>query len=251
MTSRLHTVARLGPSAAIVLCAGIAFADPAPVQYGPWEPVRSDDGIVIHRRKVGSWPVHEFRGRTIVDAPLDEVLALLEDTAARPKWMNRCTEAHDIERGAAGEAVCYERTGAQWPVKDRDVVMRTHERFDVEKKRVEFEFHSIEDARLPPVKGVVRMPYLKGHFYLRAVEGGKKTWIEYQGHAVPGGAVPDWITNSVSKQVPHSTLKAMKRYLKERSYASFKERLEQRADYRDWKVAVEKSPPGDPAIQDD
>jgi len=62
------------------------------------------------------------------------------------------------------EKVVYNRTHAPWPVADRDAVLHNIARFDAAAERVELDFWSVEDAKEPPVKGVVRMPFLRGHW---------------------------------------------------------------------------------------
>ena len=70
------------------------------------------------------------------------------------------------------------------------------------KHRVYLPFTAIDHPKVPPVKGAVRMPMLRGHWILIPVDGGKSTMAEYQVFANPGGVLPDWIANLASKTLP-------------------------------------------------
>ena len=66
-------------------------------------------------------------------------------------------------------------------------------------------FKNVSDPLKPQVKGVVRLPKLIGHYKLTRV-GPKKTLVEYQVEADPGGSLPDWIVERVAKDMPYQTL---------------------------------------------
>jgi hypothetical protein len=62
------------------------------------------------------------------------------------------------------------------------------------------------------------MPFIRGHWILTAVRGGKATEVEYQVHANPGGSLPDWIANLASKKLPQQTLLGLRKQVKFREY---------------------------------
>ena len=76
---------------------------------------------------------------------------------------------------------------------------------------------------MPPVKGAVRMPFLRGHWILLPVGGG--TDVEYQVHADPGGSLPEWIANLASKKLPLLTLTGLRKQAKVRSYPEFEAQI--------------------------
>ena len=199
---------------------------------GPWELVRDDDGIVVHRRTVPGSKLHEFRGVGVVQAPIAAVLAVLDDAEHRTEWMKEAVSNRRIARvGQYGE-IFYSRTGAPWPVSDRDVVNRAQTSFDGAAHLVRVEFRSTTDPAWPPQSGVVRMPSLEGHWTMWPEHGGAWTRIEYQLHANPGGMLPQWIVNLVSKKIPYDTLIGMRKQVARRSYPEFQRRLEARPEYQ-------------------
>ena len=186
---------------------------------GPWEKVSNSDGILVERRTVPGSSLKEFRGRGVVDAPLPRVLAVLQDAPHRSEWMSDCSSSYVIEENHDSRTqIAYHRTKAPWPVADRDSINRAQIRLDVENRRIVLPFEGIEHPKGPPVKGVVRMPFIRGHWILSPVRGGKATEVEYQVHANPGGSLPDWIANLASKKLPQQTLIGLRRQVKFREY---------------------------------
>lgn len=188
---------------------------------GPWELVRSDEGIEVFRRTVHGSPLHEFQGTGVVEAPITSVLAVLDDADHRLEWMAEAVAQTLISRAG-----------------DRDAVIRALTTVDVPKKVVQVAMHSVEHPNWPPQKGVVRMPHLCGHWYLWPTNGGKWTRVEYQVHADPGGSLPTRIINLVSKKIPHNTIAAIKRQVVRRKYPEYERKLSLMPEYKEMLPAV-------------
>lgn len=182
---------------------------------GPWELVSNKDGIVVERRTVEGSHLKEFRGRAVLDAPLASLLAVFTDVAHATEWMDRCAASSLVEDDGDLRKVVYNRTHATWPVSDRDAVLRNEVFFEPALGRVRLEFVSVTRPDAPPVKGVVRMPYVRGHWYFWPQRDGK-TRVEYQVHADPGGALPDWLVNYVSRELPRKTIVGLGRQVERR-----------------------------------
>jgi hypothetical protein len=211
--------------------AGSALAASGPA-HGPWELVRSDEGIIVHRRTVAGSSLHEFRGVGVVRAPIAAVLGILNDAEHRTEWMKEAAANVRVEQLGPYSEIFYSRTKAPWPVSDRDVVNLARTTFDVRRRSVRLDFHAVSHPAWPPQKGVVRMPSLRGHWTMWPEQGGAWTRIEYQLHADPGGWLPTAVVNLVSRQIPHSTLTGMRRQLGRRRDLAFEERLSRSAEYR-------------------
>lgn len=192
---------------------------------GPWERVGTDDGILVERRTVPGTNLKEFRGRGIVEAPLGRVLAIIRDAPHRCEWMAQCGDDYVVEENEAARLqISYHRTKAPWPVADRDSINRAELRVDLKKRRVFLPFEAIEHPKVPSVKGVVRMPFLRGHWTLEPVGAGG-TIVEYQVHADPGGNLPEWIANLASKKLPLLTIVGLRKQSKSRTYPDFERQI--------------------------
>lgn len=213
--------ARWAPSALLVAGAfglpGVAAADSA------WESVSDQDGVAVERRAVEGSALKEFRGRGTIAAPLAAILAVFNDVDRATEWMDSCARSSLVDDRGERQKVVYNRTRAPWPVSDRDAVLRNDLLFDEAQGRVRIEFSSVDDPKMPPVKGVVRMPYLRGHWYLWPTATG--TRVEYQVHADPGGALPNWLVNYVSRELPRKTILGLAAQVKRRSYPEVERRI--------------------------
>jgi hypothetical protein len=193
---------------------------------GPWERVSNGDGIVVERRTAPGTNLKEFRGRGVVEAPLGRVLAIIRDAPHRCEWMAQCAEDYVLEENEAERwQVSYHRTKAPWPVADRDSINRAELRVDLAKHRVFLPFEGISHPKVPPVKGAVRMPFLRGHWILQLAHGGTATDVEYQVHADPGGSLPEWIANLASKKLPLLTIVGLRKQAKVRTYPAFEAQI--------------------------
>jgi hypothetical protein len=193
---------------------------------GPWENVSNKDGIVVQRRTVEGSNLKEFVGRGVVEAPIARVLAVIVDANRRGEWMPNCGGSWLLEENrSARTQVAYFRTKAPWPVSDRDSVNRAEMRVEPDKHRVYLSFEAVSYAKVPPVKGVVRMPFMKGHWVLTPVDGGRATEAEYQVWANPGGILPDWIANLASKTLPRETIAGLRRQVKKVEYPDFEAQI--------------------------
>lgn len=227
-----------GVGAARAEAQAVAAAGPDSPAVGPWETVRSDKGITVLRRTVSGSSLHEFQGTGVVEAPVATVLGILNDTQHRTEWMKESADQKEIVPGNAQEVLFYNRTSAPWPVADRDVVMRATTRVDLAERVLRIDFHSVEHPSCPPVKKVVRMPFLRGHWFLWPINGGRATRVEYQVYANPGGMLPDWIINLASKKIPHDTIRALQQQVKRRQYPEFEAKLLKNPDYQSLLVSV-------------
>ncbi|MSP62472.1 MAG: hypothetical protein EXR72_19490 [Myxococcales bacterium] len=199
---------------------------------GPWEFVREEDGIYVQRRKIEGSSLHEFQGRGVVEASIASILAVIADADHRTEWMHKCREARLVEQTSRTSQIAYNRTEAPWPVSDRDAVLLGQTTFDGREKRVRLDFHAIEYAKEPAKSGVVRMPYLKGHWILIPEHDGQWTRVEYQVHADPGGSLPNWVTNLVSKQIPFHTVANLRAQVKRRRYPEFEQWVTKTPEYQ-------------------
>jgi hypothetical protein len=208
---------------ALLLMAGIAHADG---DVGAWEQVSDKDGIVVQRRSVSGSKLKEFLGRGVVDAPIGRVLAVIRDANRRAEWMPSCGDSHLVEEDVAARTqVAYHRTKAPWPVADRDSINRAEMIVEPQKHQVYLPFEAIPSTKVPPVKGVVRMPSMRGHWTLRPVDGGRKTDAEYQVFANPGGLLPDWLANLASKTLPRETIAGLRKQVRKAEYPAFEAQI--------------------------
>ena len=194
--------------------------------------VAEDQGVGRHRRRAArrtaarrsrsSAARRRWRRRSRPSSPCSATCR------ARPSGWTRATARTRCEGISDSEKVVYNRTHAPWPVADRDAVLHNVASFDEAGRKVELDFWTVADGKEPPVKGVVRMPFLRGHWILWPSSDGTTTRVEYQVHANPGGSLPDWLVNYVSRDLPYKTIEGLRAQVKRRHYPEFEAHMKER-----------------------
>ncbi|MEO6953091.1 MAG: START domain-containing protein [Polyangia bacterium] len=220
------------PLLLVLLCTPLCAPSLALAADGPWKPVRSDDQIVVQRRHVDGSSLDEFRGVGLVEAPIAAVLALMDDAAHRTEWLGNSVANVRIEQNGRYDEIFYTRTGAPWPVSDRDAVVAAHLTLDSTAHEARIDMHSVTHSAWPPQKGVVRMPSMTGHWSFRPEHEGAWTRIEYEVHADPGGRLPDWVVNLATRKLPHDTILGLRKQLRRRQYPDAQREIEKDPKYQ-------------------
>lgn len=198
---------------ALLGLAGLALAAPS---VPAWEYSSNRDGIQVWTRTIPGAPLKDFRGVMAVDKPLDVVVAAVTDVASYPEWFFQMKEARIVEGKALDEAYVYFMIGGIWPVSDRDAVIKATVSQDPKTLSL-FMAADAVPAKIPPVKGRVRMPAMKSGWRLTPVSA-TRTEIELIGNADPGGLIPLWMANSVVQMMPRETLKRLRRQMEAPKY---------------------------------
>lgn len=185
---------------------------PAPAALPGWALVAEEDGIVVTSRPSEHSALPIFRGVGQVDAPLLEVLAVVTDAERHHEWIFSCSDSALVAQTSEASGIVYNRTDAPWPVPDRDVVLDSRVEVLDGEREVIVRFSATPHPDRPPIDGVVRMPYLRGHYHLWA-EGDAHTRVEYQVDSDPGGTLPTWLATRGTREMPLETLRALRAQL--------------------------------------
>jgi hypothetical protein len=181
-----------------------------------WRHLTTKDGIEVSEREVPGRTFPVFRGVGTIEANLDDVFAVLSDVDRYTEWMHKCVDAREVRRESETVRYIYNRTDAPWPVRDRDVVVRSETIVMEPGRKVHVRFALVEEESMGPVKGVVRMRHLEGHYKLEAL-GPEQTRVEYQADADPGGRLPAWLVKRNTRDLPlHTLLKLRQQVAKTR-----------------------------------
>ncbi len=176
--------------------------------WAEWREIAREDGVVVSERSAPGRRLSEFRGVTDIPAGVFEVLAVISDVKNHPSWMYEVVEAREVQRNSPLSVVVYVRMDVQWPAADRDSVAANQTRIlGPDHARVEFEGATNEAA--PEIDGVVRIPRLKGHYDLKALDSGG-TRVEYQVDADPGGGLPAWMIALTARDNPLNTVRSLR-----------------------------------------
>lgn len=179
-----------------------------------WELAKEDEErkIKVYLSDVEGSNLKAFRGEAELNAPVWKVLALIEDEKAGPKWMHETKEFRFLDdRSDPSSNLSYSITSVPWPLKNRDLVVRTTVEVDNEKQIVTMHLKD-EKGTLPENDDNVRVPYLRGEWIISRIDD-NTSHIVYQIHALPGGSIPSWLANAFVVDNPYVSLKNMQKML--------------------------------------
>ena len=198
-----------------------------------WEEIDQSDGIEVYRRKVPDEGLFEFRGVGVVDVSIPKLVALMADADNLPLWMFGCIKGELLERNfnedeyaRASEEyyeILYGINSFPWPVNNRDYVVKAGIRFIPKGREDPFRVHvvtqNVSHPQKPAGGAYVRMPRLHTLFVLTPLAGSpNRTKVDLIIAADPGGYVPHWVTNLVSRILPYKTILSLRELAKTDGY---------------------------------
>jgi hypothetical protein len=218
----------------------------------PWHKINEQDEIEVYRRQSADSNIYEFRGTGAVQASIPKIIALLTDTALMPEWIYACTRAETIEKNYTYDSfdkqvneyykIIHVENELPWPIRNRDYVFKSHLDYfppqKAERETVVVESINIATDAVPPRKNVVRVPLM--HSQIKLVNhngpGQKKTVVDFTIQIDPGGVIPTWLVNLVSKRIPHKTIMSLRALARLDEYDK---RIEALIDYHVNRLSVD------------
>jgi hypothetical protein len=193
-----------------------------------WELVKDKEGIQVFTRSVAGSEYKAFRGVAVIDAELNQLMALLDDTAGFVHWMYKCKKPKLLYKVSLLERYQYLGNDFPWPATDREMILRNEISQNPETRVVTVKLSGVVVENLPkqaqlamPTKtDAVRVPEVSG-FYELSPLAGNQTKLIFQLHLDPGGGLPASLVNSQIVDNPFETLKAMRSRVKRPEYANF------------------------------
>ncbi len=181
-----------------------------------WD-LRSDKkGIQVYTGDVDGSKLKAVRATMEVEASLGEIVALVRDPQACPKWAELCKLSEHIEVTSETEMLVYTLNDLPWPVSDRDAVAQIQWRQDPQTLRVEMSAIVTPEGK-PRRKGTIRIGYGVTGWSFTPLGNGRVA-VESLAHLDPGGATPAWLTNRLLVDAPHQTLSNMREILSSKKY---------------------------------
>lgn len=159
---------------------------------------------------------YEILARAEVQTSLGAFLALMRDTERAPDWIANC-EKVKVQTSSSGlDATVHSYYNVPWPVKDRDMVTKTHLQFDDDQQGYTVSISDLGQD-VPDSDGYVRIQNVEGVWDVRQLEGGFVR-VTYQGSGNPAGNLPEWMTNDLLVDSTSETFEQMTQLLIEDKY---------------------------------
>lgn len=185
-------------------------------ETGQWTLKRQSDGLSVYVREAADSEVKEIKIETTLDASLHAVVAVLKDVPVYKDWIYKCLEAYRLKPAGPKSSLYYCKVDFPWPMSDRDFIAKSELRQDAASRTVYIDVKGLPDYQAEADE-VVRIRSLDIHYELKPLAD-NKTYMSYQLHSDPGGAIPSWLVNLVVDSGPVNTVKGMQEMLKSEKY---------------------------------
>jgi hypothetical protein len=176
-----------------------------------WEKIDDEHGIEVFRRNLPDTPLHAFKGRGLIDAPMGKLIWVMGDNVHRTQWVDRLKKSVILEQEDAYSSIVYQHFGTPALVAERDFVYRARARSRADGSAV-LEIGSVVHPKAPPTIGV--RGELRDSSYAFIPQGPNTTLVEVVVVTDPKGSLPKWAVNLVQKSWPMNTLLALREQVK-------------------------------------
>jgi hypothetical protein len=154
----------------------------------PWRYEKMVDGIRVEARDVPGSPYQELRISTVSKRDLKSLCdAVFSKGNEKPESRFKKRE---VLRETSTDRWTYEQVSVPI-VRDRDYVMHVKLDQPPSEGRCQVSFQTEDDPHRPPVRGVVRIPSVRGRWSL--AQAGGVVDVSYEVYSDPGGHLPAFL----------------------------------------------------------
>ena len=208
---------------------------PSALTAADWELINNEDGIKVYRKEDPNSNMFEFKGQGVVYADAARVITFLTDIGLMTEWVDGCKKAKMLERNFTEKSydmsvnqfymIVYGENSVPWPLQNRDYILKGKISYDAKRDQALINLKDTKHAKMPPQSGLVRMNFMKVRLTLKPIKNDKYTWVQIYVHLDPGGVIPAWAVNFISKSVPYKTIKKLRKLVKREKYNKEMEKL--------------------------
>ncbi len=173
-----------------------------------WALEKDKNGIKVWTRKRPNSSLKEYKGVTIINATVDELVEIFKNTKLHDQFLYKAQpgSVKVVKKNSDDDFYTYMIVNAPI-VKDRDVV--THYKLTKDSKTGIATFELEAAPNLVPINSdYVRVPEMKG--YWKFISKGNSTEVIHQAYSLTGGNIPSGLANSAAVDTPFSMLSKLK-----------------------------------------
>lgn len=194
----------------VILLLIIAFSDAT--AQADWELARDNEETKVWVKDFPDSDFKQFKAETIVDASMDQVIALQLDVANMGKWYDNVGTVTPVKKISDLEGVYIIDFDMPFPVRDRVSAVRAKLWYEADIQTVkiitQYEPGILEDTDKIHVKRI------QSTWEISKMADGRVK-ILHSGYMDPSGFLPAWIGNTGVKDGPIKTFNAMREILPE------------------------------------
>ena len=167
----------------------------------------SDYAVAVEVERVPRQGPDEIHATVLVQAPVRQVLAFLEEPSHLRQWVPDLGSLMILARPQENQTLVYLATNPAWPMFPRDsVTLFTRH----EGPPITLDMQSRPNA-VPEMAGYQRIPFSEGSWTLRTELSGA-TRVDYVQRVEPGGQMPQWLSDRIGMTRAAELLSALQNY---------------------------------------
>jgi hypothetical protein len=179
-----------------------------PMAAQSWDFIKEKDGIKIYTQKEAGKSLKYYRGITDINAPAEDIFALMENINNTDWWDKNLTQIKVLLYEKNKRAQYYLVYDLPWPVTDRDLCVDVT--ITINPVTGERDINAVSLAGIiPERKDMVRIKnYWQSWTIIPA--GKEITHVVLEGFVDPAGRIPDWISNMLIVDSPLRAISGVK-----------------------------------------
>ena len=181
-----------------------------------WEEQTKEGDIVIYTRPHPNSSFKAFKAVAIIDAPINNMMAVMANPQSCMEWVLGCTVANAFDVLSFNDRYAYSVNDMPWPFKDRDYVLHIRTSNNPENKSIVMHMNAVANKK--DVNDEYERVHVAQTTYLFEPLDGNKTKMTWLQHTEPGGVLPGWLVNSLIVDIPVKSLQELERVAQSAKY---------------------------------
>ena len=171
-----------------------------------WKLKTEKGNLKVFTRDNSESEVKEIRIQTSVNAPIEKVLAVLNDVSNYKNWVYKSIDSKKVKIISKNEYYYYSLSDFPFPIADRDLVIHSRQWKDEKTGIYHSQSKAISDSNVELKKGIIRITEFDSHWKIIPQADGTVA-IDYVALTHPGGKLPVWVVNLGITKGPVETMK--------------------------------------------
>lgn len=175
----------------------------------PWKLEKDKNGVKVYTRHVEGYAIKEFKATSIIEAQMEDIVAVVIDAEHYAEWMSNTTSAKTIKTKENGDFLVYYKLALPWPMQDRDAISQNQILSGADSTVI----HTVLlPDYLPEDPKLIRMKVVNGGWVIKRLAD-NRCHLTYQFVTNPSTKVPGWIANLFIVVSPYETVSNLKERL--------------------------------------
>jgi len=199
-----------------LLLSAVTLAEEIPLEADNWDEQKKEGNITIYTRPHPNSSFEAFKAVAILDAPLNNIIAVMANPQSCIEWVHGCTVSYGFDVKSFNDRYAYSVNDMPWPFKDRDYVIHIETTSKPESNKILMHMNASAEKK-EESDDYLRVSVAQTIYILEALDDNKTKMIWLQ-HTEPGGVLPGWLVNNLIVDIPIKSLQALEEVAHKEKY---------------------------------